>query len=218
MISYKRDVLERQSLSEVKMGKYVKECVKRLWNTLKTTFLNFKLQRLCKSHHSQCITSSEDSEKLEKSLCVRDKAEDLCWMPVVFGPSDNTASLIGMILSLTLLNGPRNTSRNHCWIAELACLQSWSSPIENIWGIIKQKILQRQPQTLQQLETYIRQEWDQIPTPKLQKLITSMLRRLQTVLKRRGDATPWLTCPRPNYFETCSGHQIWNELILCIEL
>ncbi len=22
--------------------------------------------------------------------------------------------------------------------------------------------------------------------------------------------------PRPNYFETCSRHQIWNELILCI--
>ncbi len=44
----------------------------------------------------------------------RNKAKDLCWMPVVFGPSDDTASLIGMILSLTLLNGPSNTSRNHC--------------------------------------------------------------------------------------------------------
>ncbi len=38
---------------------------------------------------------------------------------------------------------------------------------------------------------------------KLQKLITSMLRCLQTV--------------RPNYFETCSRHQIWNELILWIK-
>ncbi len=64
------------------------------------------------------------------------------------------------------------------------------SPIENIWHIIKRKIRQR-PRTLQQLETYIRQEWDQVPTPKLQKRITSMPRRLQTVLKRRGDATPW---------------------------
>ncbi len=91
------------------------------------------------------------------------------------------------------------------------------SPIENIWRIIKRKIRQRRPQTLQQLETYIRQEWDQIPTPKLQKLKTSMPRCLRTVLKRR-DATPWLTCPRPNYFETCSRHQIWNELILCIKL
>ncbi len=41
------------------------------------------------------------------------------------------------------------------------------SPIENIWRILKRKIRQRQPQTLQQLETYIRQEWDQIPTPTL---------------------------------------------------
>ena len=65
------------------------------------------------------------------------------------------------------------------------------SPIENIWRIIKLKIRQRRPQTLQQLETYIRQEWDQIPTPKLQTLITLMPRRLQTVLKRRGDVTPW---------------------------
>ncbi len=66
------------------------------------------------------------------------------------------------------------------------------SPIENIWRIIKRKIRQRWPQTLQQLETYIRQEWDKFhQTPKLQKLITSMPRRLQTVLKRRGDATPW---------------------------
>ncbi len=46
-------------------------------STLKTTFVNIKLQRLCKSH-LQCITSSKDSEKLEKSLCTRDKAEDLC--------------------------------------------------------------------------------------------------------------------------------------------
>ncbi len=36
------------------------------------------------------------------------------------------------------------------------------SPIENIWHIIKRKIHQRRPQTLQQLETYSRQEWDQI--------------------------------------------------------
>ncbi len=46
------------------------------------------------------------------------------------------------------------------------------SPIENIWCIITWKIHQRRPRTLQQLEAYIRQEWDQ--KPKLQKLITLM--------------------------------------------
>ncbi len=34
------------------------------------------------------MTSSKYSETLEKSLCVRDKADDLCWMLVVFRPSD----------------------------------------------------------------------------------------------------------------------------------
>ncbi len=110
MISYKRDVLERQSPSEVKMGRCSPICErvhKKIVEYFKNNVPQCQLQRLCKSHHLQCITSSKDSEKLEKSLCVRDKAKDLCWMPVVFGPSDDTASLIGMILSLTLLNGPR---------------------------------------------------------------------------------------------------------------
>ncbi len=66
------------------------KCVKKLWNTLKTTFLNIKLQRLCKYHHLQCITSSKVWDKLEKSLCIRDKAEDLCCLSMVFGPSDDT--------------------------------------------------------------------------------------------------------------------------------
>ncbi len=69
-----------------------------------------------------------------------------------------------------------------------ACIRDLS-PIENIWRIIKWKIRQRWPRTL--LETHIRHEWDQIPTPKLKKCITSMPRHLQTVLKRRGYATPW---------------------------
>ncbi len=118
MISYKRDVLERQSISEVKMGRGSPIC-ERVHNKIVEYFKNnipqcqiSKALQISSSH--QCITSSKDSEKLEKSLCLRDKAEDLCWMPVVFGPSDDTASTIGMILSLTLLNGPRNTSRNHC--------------------------------------------------------------------------------------------------------
>ncbi len=287
-------------------------------------------------------------------------------MPVVFGPSDDTASLIGMILSLTLLNGPRNTSRNHCrykhnppchlqiptkalsckkeaicehgpealscpvgessfkmdcfkvekcsmvrrvqiwhscWnhgrrvlrakeegelpacyqlsIQNPASLMVWGcisaygmgslhvlegtmnaewyikvleqhmlpsrwrlfqgkpcvfqqdnakphtaaittawlrsrrvralnwpacspdlSPIENICRIIKQKVCQRWPRTLQQLETYIRQEWDQIPTSILQKLITSMPRRLQTFWKEEemlhhGEHAPIPTILRP---------------------
>ncbi len=49
---------------------------KKIVDALKS-ILNVKLHRLCKYHHLQCITASKDSEKLEKSLCVRDKAEKL---------------------------------------------------------------------------------------------------------------------------------------------
>ncbi len=65
------------------------------------------------------------------------------------------------------------------------------SPIENIWRIIKRKMWQRRPKTVEQLEACIRQEWDNIPIPKLEQLVSSVPRRLQTVIKRRGDATQW---------------------------
>ncbi len=61
------------------------------------------------------------------------------------------------------------------------------SPIENIWLIIKRKMRQRRSKTVEQLEACIRQEWDNIPIPKLEQLVSSVPRRLQTVIKRRGN-------------------------------
>ncbi|KAF3702655.1 hypothetical protein EXN66_Car018343 [Channa argus] len=55
--------------------------------------------------------------------------------------------------------------------------------------------------TVEQLEACIRQEWDNIPIPKLEQLVSSVPRRLKTVIKRRRDATQWQTGPCPNFFE-----------------
>ncbi len=92
MVRFKRDVLERQSLSELKMGKGSPICErvrKKIMEYFKNNVPQRQIAKACKSHHLQCITTSKDSEKLEKSLCVRDNDEDLCWMLMVFGPSDD---------------------------------------------------------------------------------------------------------------------------------
>ncbi len=83
MISSKMDVLERQSLSELKMGRGSPICERVRKKIVEYFKNNVPQHQIAKALQ---ISSSTDSEKLEKSFCVRDKAEDLCWMPVVFGP------------------------------------------------------------------------------------------------------------------------------------
>uniref|UniRef100_A0A3P8Y3P8 Tc1-like transposase DDE domain-containing protein n=1 Tax=Esox lucius TaxID=8010 RepID=A0A3P8Y3P8_ESOLU len=65
------------------------------------------------------------------------------------------------------------------------------SPIENIWRIIKRKVRQRRPKTVEKLDACIIQDWDNIPIHKLEQLVSSVPRCLQFVIKRRGDATQW---------------------------
>ena len=63
------------------------------------------------------------------------------------------------------------------------------SPIENVWRIMKRRIRQQRPRTAEQLKSCIHQEWAKIA--KLQQLISSVPKRLQSVIKRKGDVTQW---------------------------
>ena len=65
------------------------------------------------------------------------------------------------------------------------------SPIVNVWRIMKGRIRQPQPPTVQQLKSCTHQEWAKIPLAKLQQLISSVPKRLQSVIKRKGDVTQW---------------------------
>ncbi len=109
MISYKRDVLERQSLSEVKMGRGSTICER----------VREKIVEYFKSNvrQHQIVKALRISSSIVHNIINRFRETGgfiFSRIPVAFGPSDNTASLIGMILLLTFLNEPRNTSRNHC--------------------------------------------------------------------------------------------------------
>ena len=64
--------------------------------------------------------------------------------------------------------------------AELAC-NSDLSPTGNIWRLNKCKIRERRHRSVEQLDSYISQEWENFPLPKVQNLVSSVLRCLQTV-------------------------------------
>ena len=65
------------------------------------------------------------------------------------------------------------------------------SPIENVWRIMKRRIRQRWPPSVEQLKSCIHQEWAKIPLAKLQQFRSSVPKRLQSVIKRKGDVTQW---------------------------
>ncbi len=67
-----RDVLERQSLSEVKIGRGFPICErvhKKIVEYFKNNVPQCQIATALQILSSKCITSSKDSEKLEKSLC-----------------------------------------------------------------------------------------------------------------------------------------------------
>ncbi len=72
MISYKRDVLERQSLSEVKMGRGSPICErvrKKIVEYFKNNVPQCQIEKALQiSSSTVALTSSKDSEKLENYL------------------------------------------------------------------------------------------------------------------------------------------------------
>ncbi len=93
MISYKRDVLDRQSLSEVKMGRGSPIC-ERVRKKIVEYFKNNVPQRqIAKALQISSSTVHNIIKRFRETgeISVRKgQGEDLCWMPVVFGPSDDT--------------------------------------------------------------------------------------------------------------------------------
>lgn len=60
------------------------------------------------------------------------------------------------------------------------------NPLEHIWSYWKDKIRARDPRTLEQLEDYAYEEWDNIPLHFLRTCIGSMSNRLAEVVRCKG--------------------------------
>ena len=65
------------------------------------------------------------------------------------------------------------------------------NPIENLWGIVKKKLHKHQPNTYEQLKDAMKTCWNEVTPHECQQLIHSMPRRIEAVIKARGDATKY---------------------------
>ncbi len=65
------------------------------------------------------------------------------------------------------------------------------NPIENLWGIVKRKMRDTRPNNADELKATVKETWASIPPQQCHKLITSMPRRIETVIKAKGAPTKY---------------------------
>ncbi len=67
------------------------------------------------------------------------------------------------------------------WPANLPDL----NPIDNLWGIVKRKMRDTRPNNADDLKATVKETWASIPPQQCHKLITSMPRRIEAVIKAK---------------------------------
>uniref|UniRef100_A0A9J8B307 Tc1-like transposase DDE domain-containing protein n=1 Tax=Cyprinus carpio carpio TaxID=630221 RepID=A0A9J8B307_CYPCA len=65
------------------------------------------------------------------------------------------------------------------------------NPIENLWGTVKRKMRNKRPKNADELKATAKESWASIPPQQCHKLITSMPRRIEAVIKAKGAPTKY---------------------------
>ncbi len=65
------------------------------------------------------------------------------------------------------------------------------NPIDNLWGIVKRKMRDTRPNNADELKATVKEAWASIPPQQCHKLITSMPRRIEAVIKAKGAPTKY---------------------------
>ncbi len=63
--------------------------------------------------------------------------------------------------------------------------------IENLWCIVKRKMRNKRPKNADELKATVKETWASIPPQQCHKLITSMPRRIEAVIKAKGAPTKY---------------------------
>ncbi len=67
------------------------------------------------------------------------------------------------------------------------------NPIENLWGIVKRKMRDTRPNNADELKATVKETWASIPPQQCHKLITSVPRQIEAVIKAKGAPTKYPT-------------------------
>ncbi len=65
------------------------------------------------------------------------------------------------------------------------------NPIENLWDIVKRKMRNKRPKKSDELKATVKETWASIPPQQCHKLITSMPRWIEAVIKAKGAPTKY---------------------------
>lgn len=65
------------------------------------------------------------------------------------------------------------------------------NPIENLWDYLDRKVREKPVSNMNQLKECLQEEWSKIPVDYLQKLVSSMPRRLRAVIEAKGGHTKY---------------------------
>ncbi len=65
------------------------------------------------------------------------------------------------------------------------------NPIKNLWGIVKRKMRNKSSKNADELKATVKETWASIPPQQCHKLITSMPRRIEAVIKAKGAPTKY---------------------------
>ncbi len=63
--------------------------------------------------------------------------------------------------------------------------------IENLCGIVKRKMRNKRPKNADELKTTVKETWASTPPQQFHKLITSMTRRIEALIKAKGAPTKY---------------------------
>ncbi len=66
-----------------------------------------------------------------------------------------------------------------------------TSAIDNLWGIVKRKMRNKWPKNADELKATVKETWASTPPQQCHKLITSMPRRIEAVIKAKGAPTKY---------------------------